>query len=152
MPASKIQNEKEVLRWFAEGRTYAWMSEYYRRIYDIEIGPTAWGNFRQRRGLGRRQAMNDQLIPWQVRAEHRNTYPLGMLRMECRRLDGLEMRDVALKRLQAWKEKLRVEGLVVHYDPDTPEGFSYLPRCPHDEDSLIRRPATSTRVRRPVGP
>ena len=30
MPASKIQDEHEVIRWIEEGRTYGWMVEEYR--------------------------------------------------------------------------------------------------------------------------
>lgn len=150
MPATKIQDEQEVLGWFREGWTYQQMSAEYRRKYDIEMTATAWGNFRHRRGLPRRQAMDDALVPWLVRPEHRNNYLLSMLRMESRRVAGLVMREVASRKLTSWKSKLAARGQVVTYDPGSTSGFSYVPRQPEDGDGLIRQPARSTRIRRPV--
>lgn len=150
MPATKIQDVQEVLRWFAVGWTYPQMSAEYLRKYGIEMTPTAWGNFRMRQGLPRRQAMDDGLVPWLVKQEHRNNYLLSMLRMESRRVAGLEMRIEALGKLTSWKERLRAFDSVVHYDPDDAAGFSYAPRTAEDGDGLIRRPTVITRVRRPV--
>lgn len=50
MAGRKIQDEGEVIRWFEEGRTYAWMAEQYRKKYHIDTVPSMWGNFRRRRG------------------------------------------------------------------------------------------------------
>ena len=150
MPATKIQDVQEVLRWFAEGLTYQQMSAEYLRKYDIEMTPTAWGNFRMRQGLPRRQAMDDGLVPWLVKPEHRNNYLLSMLRMESRRVAGLEMRADALGKLTSWKQRLRAADTVVHYNPDDLGGFSYVPRTAEDDGGLIRRPSLITRVRRPV--
>ena len=85
MPARKIVDEGEVIRWFHEGLTYEEMSRRYREKYGIETVPTLWSNFRRRRGLTRRIVRDDDLIPWAVREEHRWAYPLQMLRLEARR-------------------------------------------------------------------
>jgi hypothetical protein len=146
MPASKIVNEQEVVRWFEEGRTYAWMVEEYKRKYNIETVPSLWGNFRRRRGLARRINRDDDLIPWAVKEEHRWSYPLAMLRAEARRRAGMELKDNYSKRLESWLQMLSDEDRVVMYQPDTDEGFFYVPRETGDDD-IIRRPALKTTTR-----
>jgi hypothetical protein len=146
MGASKIVDEQEVMRWFEEGRTYAWMVDTYRTKYNIETVPSLWGNFRRRRGLTRRITRNDDLIPWHVLPQHRWDYNVVMLRVEARRRAGSDVRTVDLDRLESWKRKLRDNGAVVHYDPDTEQGFFLVPRQPGDDD-LIHRPKMKTTLR-----
>ncbi|AGM12052.1 immunity repressor [Streptomyces phage Godpower] len=147
MPARKIQDEGEVLRWFEEGRTYDWMVEEYRRKYNIETVPSLWGNFRRRRGLPRRIVRDDDLIPWLIKEEHRWLYPLAMLRVEARLRAGAKVSELELSRVTNWKQMLEEEGAVVHYDPDTEDGFFYVPRQPSDDD-IIHKPQRKTTPRR----
>ncbi|AOQ26928.1 immunity repressor [Streptomyces phage Rana] len=149
MPARKIQDEGEVLRWFEEGRTYDWMVEEYKRKYNIETVPSLWGNFRRRRGLPRRIVRDDDLIPWLIKEEHRWLYPLAMLRVEARLRAGAKVSELELSRVTNWKQMLEEEGAVVHYDPDTEDGFFYVPRQPGDED-IIHKPQQKTTPRRRV--
>ncbi|GAA2776190.1 hypothetical protein GCM10010521_63650 [Streptomyces rameus] len=142
----KIQDEQEVIRWFQEGRTYQWMIDEYKRKYDIETVASMWGNFRRRRGLDRRITRDDDLIPWEVDERHRWKYPVAMLRVEARLRDGRDLTDNERDRLKSWKEMLAEQNAVVHYDPDTEEGFSYIPRQEGDDD-LIHRPARKTTSR-----
>jgi hypothetical protein len=148
MGARKIQDEGEVIRWFEEGRTYDWMVKEYRRKYNIETVPSLWGNFRRRRGLQRRITRNDELIPWQVKPEHRWLYPIGMLRVEARRREKGEeaLSELELTRLTSWLKMLKEENAVVHYDPDTEEGFFYIPRGEGDDD-LVHKPKKTTRLK-----
>lgn len=145
MGKRKIQDEQEVIRWFEEGRTYAWMTEQYREKYGIETVGSMWGNFRRRRGLDRRIVRDDDLIPWAVKEEHRWAYPLAMLRAEARRRAG-QATEADEARLESWLDMLKEEDAVVHYDPDTEEGFHYVPRQSGDED-LIHEPARKTTER-----
>ncbi|MFI8204794.1 hypothetical protein [Streptomyces sp. NPDC085937] len=147
MPKRKIVDEGEVVRWFEEGWTYQQMIEEYRRKYGIDTVSSMWGNFRHRKGLRRRIARDDDLIPWAVKAEHRHQYPLAMLRVEGRYRAGMDLDENSAKRLESWRRTLAEENAVVHYDPDTKEGFFYVPREPHDDD-LIRRPRRKTTLRR----
>lgn len=149
MGASKIVNEQEVIRWFEEGRTYQWMSDEYLRRYNLEMSPSAWGNFRARRGLSRRITRDDDLIPWHVKYEHRWDYNLAMLRVEARRRAGHSLRESDASKLESWRRKLDDLNAVVHYDPDTPEGFFYVPRERGDTD-IIRRPKVKTTRRKAV--
>lgn len=142
MPASKIVDEQEVLRWFEEGRTYEWMCQEYRRKYDVETVPSLWGNFRRRRGLVRRTVRDDNLIPWAVREEHRYKFPVRMLRLEARARAGEPIREADALRHRNFMAHLQENGLVIAYLPDTEEGFVYTPRLPSDDD-VIRRPASA---------
>lgn len=142
MPGRKIQDEQEVIRWFEEGQTYEWMCEEYRRKYDIETVPSLWGNFRRRRGLQRRAVRDDELIPWAVKEEHRWAYPLQMLRLEARARAGQPVREADATRHANFVAMLEDEGLVVDYDPESPQGFSYVKRETQDTD-IVRRPRSA---------
>lgn len=148
MPATKIVDEEEVKRWFADGLTYEEMSRRYREQYHIEMTPTAWGNFRRRRGLQRRTFHDTDLIPWVVRPEHRYKYPLRMLRLEGRVRAGQPLRDEDVVRHRNFLSFLADNRYVVDYRPDDQPlaGFVYAPRRPTDAD-ITRQPATAA-VRR----
>lgn len=148
MAASKIQDEAEVIRWIEEGKTYQWMTDEYRRKYNIDTVPSLWSNFRRRKGLNRRITRDDTLIPWAVNVEHRWGYPLAMLRVEARRRAGMELRETDASRLEAWKANLEETNAVVHYDPDTEEGWHYVPRRKGIDKDLIREPEHRTTQRR----
>lgn len=148
MGASKIQDEAEVIRWFEEGRTCAWMVEEYRRKYNIETVPSLWGNFRRRRGLQRRIVRDDVLIPWFVKREHRWAYAVMMLRTEARRRAGKPLTGDMEHQLDVWLDNLKADDAVVHYDPDTEEGFFYVPRRPGVDTDIIRKPERVTTQRK----
>ncbi|ONI83512.1 hypothetical protein ALI22I_34015 [Saccharothrix sp. ALI-22-I] len=139
MPASKIQDAQEVVRWIEEGKTYAWMVQQYKEKYGIDTTITMFSNFRRRRGLEPRIARDPNLVPWKVEDEHGWKTPLTLLRLEGRRRSGLPLRPIDVTRLDNWLEWLAEQGAVVHYDPDTPEGFHYVKREEGDDD-IIRRP------------
>ena len=138
MAKTKIQDEDEVLRWFAEGRTYQWMVGEYLRKYKIATVHSMWGNFRRRHSLAQRVTRDADLIPWKVSREHRWDYDLVMLRVEARQRAGATLTGTDKDRLQAWKRRLSTPGKVVTYDEV--RGFSHVaPRTGLDLD-LIRIP------------
>jgi hypothetical protein len=139
MPATKIVDEQEVIRWFEEGRTYEWMTEQYRTKYNLVMTPSAWSNFRHRRGLARRIIRDDDLIPWAVKEEHRYLHAVMMLRLEARVRAGLAVPAVHAARHRNFMARLAEGNLVVDYDPDSAEGFRLVPREDGDAD-VIRRP------------
>ncbi|WP_263729944.1 hypothetical protein [Cellulomonas sp. SG140] len=145
---SKIVDEGEVIRWFNEGRTYAWMSQEYERKYNIQTVPSMWGNFRRRKGLTRRIVRDDNLIPWHVLEKHRWSYDLAVLRMEARKRAGATLSPDDERRLELWHQRLAEGDLVLHYDPDTEEGFFYVPRRKGVDLDVIREPERKTTQRR----
>ena len=144
MGASKIQDEAEVIRWFHEGVTYEEMVERYREKYDIETTFSMWGNFRRRRGLQRRITRDDELIPWAVNAEHRHDYPILMLRKEARRRAGLPTTPDDDLAVEAWKRGMAENDTVLHYEPETDQGWFYVQRRPGIDTDLIRKPEVAT--------
>lgn len=119
MGKTMIHDEAEVVRWFEEGRTHAWMVTEHERKYHVRLTPSAFSNFRVRKGLVRRIAREPGLIPWEIQRKHRWAYPLSMLRVEARRRGGFKLRAPDAQRLEAWKRGVDADGVVVHYDPDT---------------------------------
>lgn len=148
MPASKIQNEQEVKRWFEEGRTYAWMVEEYRRKYNIETSISMWGNYRIRRGYDRRLTWDTELIPWAIRPEHRYDYPILMLRKEARRRAGFPVSPEQERDIDTWLAGMKANDTVLHYDPETEQGWFYVPRRHGVDDDIIRRPLRVTGKRK----
>jgi hypothetical protein len=69
-----------------------------------------------------------------------------MLRAEARRRAGKDLTETDQNRLKNWMEMIKEQDAVVHYDPDTEEGFFYVPRQEGDDD-LIHRPKAKTTPR-----
>lgn len=149
MGASKIQDEREVLRWFEERKTYQQMVDLYLEKYNIKTSITMWANFRRRRGLDRRTAWDHELIPWAIKFEHRYSYPILMLRKEARRRAGLTIPVGAEHEVDAWIAGMAARGTVLHYDPDSEKGWAYVPRRDGIDKDLISEPARRTGKARP---
>lgn len=146
-PKPKIQNADEAIRWITEGRTYTWMTAEHERKYNIRISASGWSYFRRTHGLETRLVRDEDLIPWGVEPQHRYHYLLILLRTEARRRAGKALNQNDLYRVEALLRDLKERDAVVHYDPDTEEGFHLVPREPQDDD-VIRRPDKVTRRRR----
>lgn len=139
MPGSKIVDEQEVKRWFADGWTAPQMIAEYQRKYGIETSPSMWGNFRRRHGLEPRNVRDADLIPWQVEERHRFRYPLEMLRLEAQTRAGRVLRGEDAARRESFLKRLAENAEVVEYRPETEEGFFYVARTSRDID-IIRAP------------
>ncbi|MCC2278877.1 hypothetical protein LKL35_26115 [Streptomyces sp. ET3-23] len=148
MGAKKIVDEDEVLQWFREGKTYDFMIDYYKKHYNETTTKAMWSTFRRRKKLPRRNVRNADLIPWKVEEQHRYDYPVMMLRAEGRRLAGEKLTPADEKRLASWKADLKAQDLVVHYDPETKDGWFLIPRSEGDHE-LIHPPEKAT-GRKPV--
>lgn len=147
MTSSKIVDRQEVLQWFEEGWTYREMRQEYIDKYNIVTSMAMWPEFRRREGLPRRINRDDSLIPWEMREEHRNRREVQMLRAEGRRRAGMPLREKDQRDLPGWLDMLKREKRVVHYDPDTEQGFFLIPREKQDDD-IIRRPKRVTTKRK----
>ena len=84
----------------------------------------------------------DDLIPWRVKTIHEHNYHLAMLRFEARRRRELPLTEGQQKRLDGWLASLGRKGVVVFYEPDSPEGFYLVPKM--ENDDIIRRPGGDT--------
>ena len=127
MRPTVIQDEREVIQWLEEGRTFKWMAEEYLRKYNLKVAAGHVQRLPVPHGSAYPRRANDDLVPWAVAEHHRWANPVMMLRAEARRRAGL---SVTTPRLDSWVAGLKRDGLVVHYDPDTDEGFFYVPARP----------------------
>jgi hypothetical protein len=139
LAVSKIVDEEEAVAWIMDGRPYVWMVEEYRRKYGVETSVGMWAQFRRRRGLPRRIVMDPALIPWRVKDEHHGSHTVHMLRAEARARAGKALAPVEQGRLASFRRMLADGDLVVHYEPDSEEGWFLVPREPGDTD-IIRHP------------
>lgn len=141
---SKVQDMAEAVRWLEEGRPYSWMVEQYRVKYNIETTISMWAALRRRHGIDSRIVRDDTLIPWAVNPEHRHSHAVSMLRAEARRRAGKTLTPMMEQMLTAWLAGLERDGTVVHYAPDTAEGWWYVPRREGIDRDLIREPDERT--------
>jgi hypothetical protein len=144
MPATKIVNENELMRWFDQGKTHQEMADAYLEKYNLEVGRTMFANFARRRGLDRRQTRDDKLIPWEVKMEHRYAHSILMLRIEARRRAGFEIGERQEHAVKMFKQGLAEDGAVIHYEPDTEQGWFRVPPRPGIDLDLIREPDRAT--------
>lgn len=145
MPARLIQDTAEAIRWMEEeGLTYAEMTERHLAKYHIYVSQTAWSNFRRRQGLGRRIARNSEVIPWAVEPRHQMRYIVQMLRFEARAREGRFLTELEQHKLSLFKQRLEEMNAVIHYEPETEDGFYYVPREEGDED-IVRMPPKVTK-------
>lgn len=135
---------QEALRWLEEGRTYQWCVDEYRRKYHVETTISMWSALRRRNGIDTRIVRDESLIPWAVSAEHRHAHAVSMLRAEARRRAGRTLTPQMEEMVNAWLEGLARDDLVVHYDPDTRGGWSYVPRRVDVDRDLICEPPRAT--------
>lgn len=141
---SKVQDTNEALRWLQEGRTYAWIVEEYQRKYGIQTTISMWAAIRRRHGIDTRIVRDDTLIPWAVNREHRHSHAVSMLRAEARKRAGKTLTPLMADMLAVWLRGIEADGTVVHYDPETEEGWWYVPRREGVDTDLIRVPERVT--------
>ena len=140
-PRRKIQNVAQFIRWYNEGLSYTEMADRWMKENDDVITPTAFSNLRIRLGLGPRLATRDRdLIPWDVREQHLVLLPMRMFHAKTRRDRRLPVNPDQLQRLLEWEKLLKEQNLVVHYEPNTDQGFFYVPAREGIDNGLIREP------------
>lgn len=71
-----------------------------------------------------------------------------MLRQEARRRAGGVLTEKMEQALNIWLDGLEADGVVVHYEPDTEEGWFYVPRRPGVDQDIIRKPRRKTTERK----
>lgn len=80
-------------------------------------------------------------VPWHpLRSGHRDRYLVRMLRAHHRREQGLANAPVLEAMLDTFLAKAAEQDFVVHYDPDTEEGFFRVPRRLGIDVGLVRSP------------
>lgn len=62
-------------------------------------------------------------IPWTLKPEHRHRHNARMLRTQARLDVGKDIGATLRPQVEAWRASMEADDAVIHYDPDTEEGF-----------------------------
>ena len=137
---TKMQDVEEFKRWYADGVPYAEMVQRYKDKYNIDTTLTMFSGWRTRLGLRPRIAGRDEaLLPWDIKPEHAWSTMMRLLQAEGRLRRGMPVTLQQQDQLAELKGYLEQTGSVIHYEPDTVEGFWIVPREDGD-DPLVRPP------------
>lgn len=143
MPA-KLIPDNEVEQLIRQGKTDREIVEYLENNQGLVVTEGALRVWRYRRGLEPRRARYNDLIPWRVKLNHTHLYVPKLLRFEARRRQGLELNPRDAARLEKFKQNLAEafdgRGGVVHYDPETDQGWWIVERRPGVDTDIIRNP------------
>ena len=93
--------------------------------------------------VGRIKVNTDRIasgVPWPLKPEHRHRHAARMLRSQTRLDAGLTIGPTLVGQVTAWRESLELDNSVVHYDPDTEEGFWRVPRRAGVDTWWVRDP------------
>lgn len=100
-----------------------------------------------------RTKTDESAIPWYpIRAEHRNRHLARMLRAAGRRERGEQSAEVVEAQLNLFLRSAKELDFVVHYDPDTEQGWFRVPRRKGIDTGLIRDPFKDDHGRQVVDP
>lgn len=152
MPSRVLPDEDVIRRWYFQTNpkmTYQDMADRWNEVLaetrpDVEpVTRMAFQNQCHRLNLGRRnlQHTGGRWIPWSpIRPEHTATYEHCML-MRCDARDkGKKFSPKVEQNINAWLQGLRDRNAVIHYDPDTIQGWWEVTREYDDGDSYVRMP------------
>lgn len=124
----------------ARTMTHAQIAEYVYKTTGVKVGRSTVSAALSRAGLTNRIRYSDAL-PWErIKIEHNGHYAAQMLRAGARIEAGQKVSDDLSDRYESWKARLDAEDAVVHYDPDTGEGFFYVKRRKGIDKGMIRNP------------
>jgi hypothetical protein len=141
MPAPRLlPDNSELIAMVNRGMTQQEIADHVFKATGNRVTRAAVSAALARAGVPRARPRYDELLPWRVRVEHDSHYAPRMLRAEARRRAGVELPAKELRRLEAWKETLLESKAVVHYDPEAPGGFFYVPVRKGVDTDLIRVP------------
>lgn len=152
MPEQRI-DYAEATRMLRAGATQQEVADHF----GVTQGAVSRAIFRERiKGVEYDRSKTDETaIPWHpVLPEHRSRYLPRMLRAAARRARGEKSAAVIEAQLDKFLEQVDALDFVVHYDPETPDGWFRVPRRAGVDTGLIRDPYVDDDgrpIRRPQG-
>ena len=133
----------------AQGKTYKQIALWVEAKTGERVSPASVGAALSRAGVTKARPRYEQHLPWVVHTDHIKHYAARMLRLLGRRDNGLPMSEENTKRLDSWLARLRQEGLIVAYLPDSEAGFHYVSgEWPQDGIPIVRPSRTNPGDRR----
>ena len=137
MPAQRLLPSESKLKELARTMTHQQIADWTYQNMGNKVARATVSSAFTRMGATDRVRYDD-VIPWRVKDKHKMHYAVVMLRYYARARRGKSLTDDAIARLTSWLMKMRDRNCVVTYDPDSPDGFYYVPRIPSDKGSIIR--------------
>lgn len=138
MPARRYLPSDAKLADMAKTMTHAEIAEWVHRETGYKVGRSTVSAALSRAGLTDR-VRYDKALPWpKIKAIHNGHYAAQMLRAGARLDAGLEVSEDLAARYHSWVQRLEEEDAVVHYDPETGDGFFYIKRRPRIDKGLVR--------------
>lgn len=134
--------DKSALRQYLDrGLTQQQIVEEWERKTGVRVSRSAIGMAIARFGLESAHPRRrfEDTVPWTVRAIHRNSYDLRMLRLEHKHRHRQKLTDEEQKRLKSWRKALDTPrpgaplGAAIFYNPNTRVGFFWVPREKPDD-------------------
>ena len=141
MPAAKLDVKlaEQILR--QPGRTQMdVVAEHARRGIDIRQNTVSTAIKDGRIKVESKYGLPRYAIPWKLKPEHRHLSPARMLRIQGRYDQGLPISETLERQRARWVAGLMIENQVIHYDPDTEEGFWRFPRRDGIDRWYVREP------------
>ena len=132
-----VPSDSTLAKWRDEGLTAQQIVARIKEREGVEVAVGTVYAALSRAGLSDRIRYQDY-IPWRVRSDHANAFPLIMLRLAARRSAGQVLPAEREAKLDRWIARLEQEDAVVAYVKDSPDGFYYVPRRHGIDTGLIR--------------
>lgn len=141
MGRTKLVPAKDELRkMLSAGMSHGEIAQVVYERTGQRVTPAAVSVARLRYGLPAQAPKYVDALPWRVKVEHNTRYIARMLRAHARRKAGLPLPPETERRLDTWINTLKANNAVVHYQPNTEEGFFYVDPRPGIDRGLIRVP------------
>lgn len=153
MVARKLMDDHELAQLLREGHTHAEIAEINRERTGQPVSPRSVSvkavELADRGMVPHRLDRHKDLIPWTIRASHRDRGIRRSLLMEARQRKEKKLSEDDRSQLESLKAEMKMPGetantsditdWVIHYEPRSEAGFWLVPRRPEDED-MIRVP------------
>lgn len=144
--ARRVPDADQMRAYLDKGLTHAQISDAWLKDSGVRVSRSTVSMAIARYGLKdhspRAHMRHEDILPWKLEPEHVYKPEARLLRLEGRRRAGHQLREDESRWLENWKAELKDAGAVIHYDPDTPEGFHWAlvsdPRVVPYEDLIDR--------------
>lgn len=126
MPVRKLPPNYELVKMYRSGMTHQEMADKISEQIGEPVSRVSVTLALSRIGEDTRTPRYTSVIPWRVRAKHRNETAVRNLRLLGRREAGIELSKEMNARLNNWLKWLKENDAVVGYCRDRDPGFVYV--------------------------
>lgn len=125
-PPTLVPPKNVLKKWHEAGLTAQEMADLTLLQFGNKVSRSGIAQALSRHGLTKDRRRYVETVPWKVNKLHATARPLRMLRLLGRRRQGIEMSEEDRVSLDNWLEMIRLQKVIVAYDPDDVRGFHYV--------------------------